>query len=167
MADSDLVELLTSQNDAYSASFSGQEVVGVAGQGLLILTCMDSRIVPHEIFGLKLGDMKVIRNAGGQLNSEIEKDIVLASHLLNCQTIVIMPHTRCAMASMPLSSLQQCLEDFSGMDFSNFNPRVIDNPETKLRADISTLQSNPLISKGVKVLGAIYDVDTGLANWID
>ena len=36
---------------------------------------MDSRIVPHEIFGLEIGDMKVIRNAGGQLNPEVEKDI--------------------------------------------------------------------------------------------
>ena len=35
-----------------------------------------------------------------------------------------------------------------------------------LRADVESLQNNTLIRDGVNVLGAIYDVDTGLVNWI-
>ncbi len=94
-----LIEALQAANATYAASFDAEGVPGKAGQRLLLLTCMDSRIVPHAVFGLKEGDMKVIRNAGGQLNPEVVNDVVLASHVLDCECIVIMPHTRCAMAS--------------------------------------------------------------------
>ena len=167
MTDSTLVERLTAQNKNYSDSYSSTGIPGQAGTGLLLLTCMDSRIVPHEIFGLELGDMKVIRNAGGQLNPEVEKDVILASHLLNCHTIVIMPHTKCAMASMPLQEVQQRLTDLSNLDFSNFNPRMIHDAETKLESDVLSLQNNPMLKEGVQVFGAVYDVDTGEVNWID
>ena len=79
MSSNDLIDELKSNNSNYSSAFSGEGVPGKAGKKLLILTCMDSRIKPHEIFGLDLGDVKVVRNAGGQLNPEVEKDIVLAS----------------------------------------------------------------------------------------
>jgi len=167
MADSELLEQLISQNAAYVSKFQGKDVPGQARKGLLILTCMDSRIVPHEIFGLALGDAKVIRNAGGQLNPEVEKDIVLASHLLNCHSIIVMPHTRCAMASMPLAIVQQRLTELSNKDFSDFQPRMIDDAESKLRNDVSSLQNNPLIRDGINVFGAIYDVDSGQVNWIE
>ena len=166
MADSGLLEQLKSQNAAYVSEFQGKDIPGLARKGLLILTCMDSRIVPHEIFGLALGDVKVIRNAGGQLNAEVEKDIVLASHLLNCHTIIVMPHTGCAMASMPLTTIQQRLSELSNKDFSDFQPRMIDDVESKLRNDVSSLQNNPLIRDGINLLGAIYDVDSGQVNWI-
>ena len=74
-----LIETLQAANARYAASFDAEGVPGKAGQRLLLLTCMDSRIVPHAVFGLKEGDMKVVRNAGGQLNPEVVKDIVLAS----------------------------------------------------------------------------------------
>lgn len=167
MTKSNLLGNLISQNQRFSAELSSPNVPGVAGKELLILTCMDSRIVPHQIFGLNVGDVKVVRNAGGQLNPEVEKDIILATHLLNCRTIIIMPHTKCAMASMPLSIVQQKLTQLSNKDFSNFKPRMIDNAEEKLRADVKSLQSNELIDDEVEILGAIYDVDTGVVNWLN
>ena len=167
MSKSNLLDNLISQNQRFSSEFSSKNVLGIAGKGLLILTCMDSRIVPHQIFDLNAGDVKVVRNAGGQLNPEVEKDIILATHLLNCRTIIIMPHTKCAMASMPLGVVQQKLTQLSNKDFSNFKPRMIDNAEDKLRADVKSLQNNQLINDEIEILGAIYDVDTGLVNWLN
>lgn len=167
MSNSELVNSLGLQNQSYASSFDGQGVIGQAGKGLFILTCMDSRIIPHQIFNLDIGDVKVVRNAGGQLNPEVEKDIVLASHILNCHTILIMPHTKCAMASMPLADVRTRLEDLSGKDFSQFNPRMIDDRESKLRADVKSLQENELIKDDVSIIGAVFDVDTGLVNWLD
>lgn len=161
-----LIEQLKQANAAYTAQFDAGGVPGKAGQRLLLLTCMDSRIVPHAVFGLKEGDMKVIRNAGGQLNDATEHDIVLASHLLDCECIVIMPHTRCAMASHSGPSMQRLLTEQSGMDFSSFYPRVIDEPYAKVKADVASLQANPLLKPGVTVCGAMYDVDTGTVNWV-
>ena len=110
--------------------------------------------------------MKVIRNAGGQLNPEVERDIVLGSYLLDCDNIVIMAHTRCAMASLNVADVTETLERLSGLDFSTFEPRMIENQEEKLRRDVATLLANPLLKNDVQVRGAIYDVDSGKVNWI-
>lgn len=160
-----IIEQFRQANAAYAASFDAEGVPGRAGQKLLVLTCMDSRIVPHAIFGLKEGDMKVIRNAGGQVNPEVTKDIVLASYLLDCECIVIMPHTRCAMASLSVSQVQTTLAELSGLDFSDFEPRMIEDAAQKLNSDVAALQANPLLKEGVQVFGAIYDVDTGKVGW--
>lgn len=157
---------LSDSNDAYVKSFDAHDVPGRAGVHLLLLTCMDSRIVPHAVLGLEVGDMKVIRNAGAQLNPEVERDIVLGSYLLDCDNIVIMAHTRCAMASLSVTDVKETLEGLSGLDFSTFEPRMIENQEEKLRGDVATLLANPLLKNDVKVRGAIYDVDTGKVNWI-
>lgn len=163
---SSFTDSLDASNAAYVEAFSANGVPGRAGTHLLLLTCMDSRIVPHAIFGLKEGDMKVVRNAGGQMNSEVERDIVLASHLLDCHNIVIMPHTKCAMASLNLPEVQTRLTELSGMDFSSFEPRMIEDWEGKLRADVASLKANKLLNEGVVVRGARYDVDTGMIHWV-
>lgn len=160
-----LIESLKHANATYSSTFDAEGVPGKAGKGLLLLTCMDSRIVPHAVFGLKEGDMKVVRNAGGQLNPEVTKDIVLASHVLDCACIVIMPHTRCAMASKSTTEIQEILSELSGKDFSSFAPRMISDASTKLADDVAQLQAHPLLKDGVTVHGAIYDVDTGTVQW--
>ena len=46
------VSELSDLNETFVSTFSGKDIPGKAGKGLLILTCMDSRIIPHEIFGL-------------------------------------------------------------------------------------------------------------------
>jgi carbonic anhydrase len=160
-----LIHELQTANANYAASFDAEGVSGRAGQRLLLLTCMDSRIVPHAVFGLKEGDMKVVRNAGGQLNPEVTKDIVLASYLLDCECIVIMPHTRCAMASLSVADVQATLGELSGKDFSGFEPRMIQNAEEKLAQDVAALKANALLKPGVSVHGALYDVDTGTVDW--
>ena len=65
------------------------------------------------------------------------------------------------MSSLSVSDVKRTLEELSGLDFSSFEPRMIENAEEKLRRDVAKLQSNPLLKNGVEVRGAMYDVDTG------
>jgi len=44
---------------------------------------------------------------------------------------------------------------------------MIDDRESKLRADVKSLQENELIKDDVSIIGAVFDVDTGLVNWLD
>ena len=148
-------------NADYAQGFAHAGVRGVAGKTICVLTCMDSRIIPHQVLGLDIGDVKVIRNAGGQLNPEVEKDLVLASHLLEVDRILIMPHTRCAMASAGIDDVRAVVAEQSGADAGAFSPRLIGDAESKLAADVAALASNPLLRPGTVVQGAFYDVDTG------
>ena len=154
-------------NADYVTAFPGKDVPGLPAKKMLLLTCMDCRILPHQALGMELGDMKVLRNGGGQLNSAIESDIVLANHVLECDRILIMQHTRCGMAASTLESVREAVESNTGVDASQFTPSVIDNQMEKLTQDVKTLRSNPLLKSNVVVQGAMYDVDTGKVDFID
>ena len=154
-------------NADFVTAFPGKDVPGLPAKKMLLLTCMDCRILPHQALGMELGDMKVLRNGGGQLNSAIEGDIVLANHVLDCDRILIMQHTRCGMAASTLGSVRDAVESNTGVDASQFTPSVIDNQMEKLTQDVKTLRSNPLLKSNVVVQGAMYDVDTGKVDFID
>ena len=154
-------------NADYVTAFPGKDVPGLPAKKMLLLTCMDCRILPHQALGMELGDMKVLRNGGGQRNSAVESYIVLANHVLECDRILIMQHTRCGMAASTLESVREAVESNTGVDASQFTPSVIDNQMEKLTQDVKTLRSNPLLKSNVVVQGAMYDVDTGKVDFIN
>ena len=59
-----MFEDLLAANRRYRAEFHDSGVPGTAAKGLAVLTCIDSRIDPLALLGLKAGDAKIIRNAG-------------------------------------------------------------------------------------------------------
>ena len=90
---------LIAANKTFAESFDLAGFDGVAHAGVAIVTCMDSRIDPLRMVGLKPGDAKIFRNPGGRVTSAALEALVLGVHLLGVERILIVPHTRCAMAS--------------------------------------------------------------------
>lgn len=154
-------------NKAYADNFEHERLVGRAAKGLAILTCMDCRIDPLALGGLALGDVKVIRNAGAQLDETSIHDLVLASHLLDVNRILILPHTRCAMASATETQMRDIIKMSSSIDVSELKIRTIDNQEDALVDAVRKLRSNPHLKEGCSVHGGIYDVDSGRIKIID
>ena len=154
-------------NKAYADNFEHERLVGRAAKGLAILTCMDCRIDPLALGGLALGDVKVIRNAGAQLDETSMHDLVLASHLLDVNRILILPHTRCAMASATETQMRDIIKMTSSIDVSELKIRTIDNQEDALVDAVRKLRSNPHLKEGCSVHGGIYDVDSGRIKIIE
>ena len=154
-------------NADFAAAFSGQDVPGLPAKKMLLLTCMDCRIIPHQVLGMSIGDMKVIRNGGGQLNSAVESDIIVANNVLDCDRILIMQHTQCGMAAATLESVRESIQSNTGVDASKFTPSVLGNQMEKLILDVETLRKNPLLKSTTVVQGAMYHVETGKVDFID
>ena len=91
---------LLAANAEYASRFDGGNFDGVAHAGVAIVTCMDSRIDPLNMLGLDHGDAKIFRNPGGRVTPQALEALVLGVHLLNVRRILVVPHTRCAMASV-------------------------------------------------------------------
>src|SRR3954454_9370043 len=83
----------------FASAFALAGFDGVAHAGVAIVTCMESRIDPLRMVGLKPGDAKIFRNPGGRVTPQAMEALVLGAHLLNVNRILVIPHTRCAMAS--------------------------------------------------------------------
>ena len=161
--DHDFDDLLAA-NRGYAESFTMQEFDGVAHAGVAMVTCMDSRIDPLRLIGLEPGDAKIFRNPGGRVTEAALEAIVLGVHLLGVNRVLVIPHTRCAVASNTEAELRERVSRSAGRDATWQVFHVVENQEAALREDVRKVRTHPLIPETISVGGFIYDVDTGLLD---
>ncbi len=159
----DFADLLAANRD-FAESFDLAGFDGVARAGVAIVTCMDSRIDPLRMLGLSHGDAKIFRNPGGRVTEQALEALVLGVHLLNVDRVLVVPHTRCAMASATLEQVRERVGASAGQDVSWQHFGMIADQHAALADDVHKVESHPLIPDTVKVGGFLYDVDTGLLD---
>jgi carbonic anhydrase len=157
---------LLAANRSYAETFALSGFDGVAHAGVAVVTCMDSRIDPLGMLGLKPGDAKIFRNPGGRVTSAALEALVLGVHLLGVKRVLVVPHTRCAMASSTLDELRARVGESAGQDASWQTFGVVEDQVAALEDDVRSVRSHPLIPESVEVGGFVYDVDTGLLDHV-
>ncbi|KRE61107.1 carbonic anhydrase [Nostocoides sp. Soil756] len=157
---SDFEDLLDA-NEQFAATFDLAGFDGVARAGVAIVTCMDSRIDPLRMVGLRPGDAKIFRNPGGRVTLQALEALVLGVHLLGVRRILVIPHTRCAMSSASEEDLRRRVGESAGVDASWQRFSVVTDQVESLRQDVSAVRSHPLVGERALVGGFMYDVDTG------
>ena len=153
---------LLAANRSFAEAFELGGFDGVAHAGVAIVTCMDSRIDPLGMLGLSHGDAKIFRNPGGRVTPQALEALVLGVHLLGVRRILVIPHTRCAMASSTEAELRERVGDSAGVDASWQHFAVVEDQLAALTDDVAKVRSHPLVPGDVQVGGFVYDVDTGL-----
>jgi carbonic anhydrase len=153
---------LLAANRTFAATLHEPNFTGKAEAGVLVVTCMDSRIEPLRMIGLDLGDAKILRNPGGRVTDPVLVGIVLGVDLLNVNRVMVVEHTRCAMGSSTEAQMRESLTKSTGQDSTWMTLGMIDDQRAALAEDIRRVKSHPLIPDTVAVGGFIYDVDTGL-----
>ena len=154
-------------NDAYIKTFKYSELTGVAQKGLAIVTCMDSRINPLSVVGMRSGDAKILRNAGARVTDDVLRTLVLATYLLGVDRILIMPHTNCRMAQVDEDEIHREINTKYGVDTSEIEFKTVADQKQALIEDVQKVRSFKLLNSGVSVGGAIYDVTTGKITPVD
>lgn len=152
---------LITANEEYQKRFQYSALTGAALRGLAIVTCMDSRINPLSVIGMKSGDVKILRNAGARVTEDVLRTLVLATYLLNVSRILVMPHTDCKMAELSESEIHKIIDEQYGVNTSSLEFRTTKDQLGALASDLNRIRSYPLLRQGVSVAGAIYDVKTG------
>ncbi len=161
---SDFEDLL-SVNRRYAAS-APKNFDGIAHAGIAVVTCMDSRLQPLEMLGLFVGEAKILRTPGGHVTPDALIGCVLGVNLLQVNRILVVSHSRCAMASGTDDDIRARVAEVSGRDASALVADADPDQVGRLRADVATLANHPLIS-GLAVVGGFhYDVDTGLLEQV-
>ncbi|WP_017610021.1 beta-class carbonic anhydrase [Nocardiopsis xinjiangensis] len=151
-----------SANAEYAANFQLKGLQPVAQRGLALITCMDSRIEPLDMLGLEPGDAKILRNAGARVTDDTLRTLVLAVYLLGVDRVLVLPHTRCKMASVEGDdAVHDVIEEQYGVDTRSLEFHTDNNQRGALRHDLERIRHHPLLPEGLPVTGAIYDVDTG------
>lgn len=148
-------------NDDYAATFALAGLEPVAARGLAVVTCMDSRIEPLDMLGLKPGDAKIMRNAGARVTTDVLRTLALATHLLGVERVMVVAHTRCKMASATSEEVVAAIAESTGIDVRSLDFQLIADQRATLAEDVQKIRSWPFLPAGVPVGGFLYDVDTG------
>ena len=152
---------LLAANEGYAARFTSGGLAGRAARGLAVVTCMDSRIEPLQMFGLSKGDAKILRNAGGRVTDDVLRTLVLATHLLGVDRVMVVEHTDCRMATVTDDQAHQAIREESGVDTRSLEFRTISDQPTVLAQDVQKIRSFPYLPRDLSVVGCLYDVNTG------
>jgi carbonic anhydrase len=152
---------LLDANRRYRTTFTDSGVSGRAAKGLAVVTCIDSRIEPLAVLGLKVGDAKIIRNAGARITDDALRSVVIAVNLLGVNRVALMHHTECAMAGVSDEDLRSRIQAASGGDAGTFEPFTMHDQSAAAAADIARLRACPLLPPELEVAALLFDVHTG------
>lgn len=147
-------------NETYAASYGLGGLEARAARGLAVLTCMDSRIEPLQMLGLRPGDAKILRNAGARVTDDVLRTLVLATYLLGVKRAMIVAHTRCRMTAGDEDAVHEAIGEAGGPDTRSLAFLTTSDLEATLRHDVQRVRSYPYLAD-LEVGGFVYDVDTG------
>jgi carbonic anhydrase len=148
-------------NRNYVASYSSPHMEGRAARGLGVVTCMDSRIEPLAMLGLKKGDAKILRNAGARVTDDVLRTLVLAVHLLDVKRVMVVAHTDCRMSKVTDEQVHADILAGSGIDTRSLDFNTVSDQQAVLAHDVRKIRSSPFLPPDLAVIGCIYDLKTG------
>ena len=156
----DAFEDVLAANEQYAETFALGGLAARAARGLAVVTCMDSRIEPLTMLGLRPGDAKILRNAGARVTDDVLRTLVLAHYLLGVDRAMIVAHTKCRMAAGSEDAVHAAVHEAGGPDTRSLSFLTTDDQRATLQHDVQRVRSYPYL-QGLRVGGFVYDVDTG------
>ena len=152
-----------------------------------ILGCSDSRVPPELVFDAGFGELFIIRVAGNVVSPEIAGSLQYAGRHLRTPLFVVLGHTGCGAIGAAIDtklhgtrqhSRIQLLVDSILPGLADLDPQL--NPEAMLargveanvrwsmRQILETPEGRVRQAEGsVKLVGAIYEIETGRARLIE
>ena len=177
---SKILNEVLSANESYARNFGDKGKLAMPpARGFAVLTCMDARIDPAKLAGLKEGDAHVIRNAGGRASDDAIRSLVISYKLLGTREWFVIHHTHCGMeyftdetmrqllrASLKTASLDNGVWKDTGAGPGSTEGEfikwlTINNQEESVRADVQRIRNHPLVPREIPIYGNLYDVKTG------
>ncbi|MDD2979974.1 MAG: carbonic anhydrase [Hespellia sp.] len=144
---------------------------------LAILTCMDTRLTEllPAALGIKNGDAKIIKNAGGVIThpyGSVMRSLLVAIVELGVTEIMVIGHTDCGVQGLNAKEMLEELKQrgikekhieiirHSGIDFENWLSGF-DSVEQSVQDTVYVLKNHPLMPENIEICGYIMDSVTG------
>jgi len=134
-----------------------------------ILTCIDPRVDPAQVVGLRLGDAIVARNVGGRATPAVLNDLAWISYLHETKTpgadwfeLAVVHHTDCGSGFYADPAMRHDFATRIGLAEPELAGLAVLDPAQTVRHDVRTIRSAPHVSEKIKISGFVYDVKTGL-----
>ena len=143
---------------------------------LAVLTCMDTRLTEllPKALGLRNGDAKIIKNAGGLILSEKDsaiRSLLVAIYELGVNEVMVVHHSTCGACHMSYEEFkphmlergvsQEILSEWEDKKGVEEWMEGFHDTENSVRKTVAAVVNHPLVPKDVVVRGFIIDSVTG------
>jgi carbonic anhydrase len=146
-------------------------------RGLVILTCMDTRLLEllPKALGVGNGDVKIIKNAGAIVShpfGSIMRSILVAVYELHATEVCVIGHHECGMTGLSCARIIEKARQrgISDDTLNTLQNSGIDLPqwltgfttvEVGVKQSVAMIRNHPLLPRDVAVHGAIIHPTTG------
>lgn len=164
-----------------------EKTAGGQAPKAIVLSCLDSRVIPEIVFDQGIGDIFVGRVAGNFENVDKLGSMEFGTAVAGSKLIVVLGHTKCGAVMgtidrAELGNLTATLENIRPAvtaagdlgEMSSSNQRLLDAvTENNVRMTMNDIKSRSpvltdLINQGkLKIVGGIYDLATGRVTWLE
>ena len=144
---------------------------------IAILTCMDTRLVEllPAALGLKNGDVKIIKNAGGVVTNpfgSVIRSLLVAIIELGVEEVMVIGHTDCGVQHIDSDMMIHHMKErgirqesidlmkYRGIDFEKWLTGF-DTVEQSVTDTVHTIRNHPLIPSDIRVGGYVIDTYPG------
>jgi carbonic anhydrase len=179
------------KNQKIDRSYTSQVKQASNGQypKAIVLSCVDSRVPVEDVFDQGIGDLFVARVAGNSVNADILGSIEFATKVAGSKLIVVMGHEHCgavksAIDDVKLGNITTLLEkikpaiaktnkSYKGQKSSSNPDYVAQVCHNHVQETIDQIRKQSSVVKQleasgkVKIVGAKYDLDTGVVEFME
>lgn len=176
-------------NDLTSRDHSAQIRNSVSGQfpKAVVLSCLDSRVPVEDVFDRGIGDIFVGRVAGNFVNEDLLGSMEFGCKVAGSKLILVLGHEHCgavkaAIDDVKLGNITAMLTKirpavdkviYEGDRTSKNEEFVAKVCESNVLNTIDQIRTNSPILKEmednaqIKIVGGVYDMDTGIVTFLD
>lgn len=153
----------------------------------VVLSCLDSRVPVEDVFDRGIGDIFVGRVAGNFVNEDLLGSMEFGCKVAGSKLILVMGHEHCGAIKAAiddvklgnitamLSKIQPSVDkvQYEGDRTSKNEEFVAKVCESNVIHTIEEIRAKSPILKEmeengeIKIVGAVYDMDTGIVNFLE
>ncbi|UYW00612.1 carbonic anhydrase [Flavobacterium agricola] len=155
----------------------------------VVLSCIDSRVPVEDVFNKAIGDIFVARVAGNIVDEDILGSLEYSCKVSGSKVVVVLGHEYCGAIKSSIDgvklghitavlekidpAIDEAKKDFDGPTTSK-NPEFVDqvcyfnvlNSMKVIRENSPILKEMEDLGQ-IKIVGAIYDLETGKVTFLD
>ncbi|MCX6987223.1 MAG: SulP family inorganic anion transporter [Chlamydiae bacterium] len=154
----------------------------------IVLGCIDSRVPVETVFDMTVGDLFCVRIAGNVINDDILASIEYGCNVVGAKLIVVLGHTGCGAIQaacnqvkkghitqllekiQPAIEVEESLRLKDTRNMQSFIDKITHLNIANSMLNISRrsdILKNMLVDGTVGMIGALYDISTGIVTFSD
>lgn len=180
-----MIEEILKYNQAFVANKGYEKYITnkYPDKKIAILSCMDTRLTEllPAALGIKNGDVKIIKNAGGIIShpfGSVIRSLLVAIYELGVNEVMVIAHSDCGASHMHHEQMIEHMKNrgikqetidmirFCGVDFAKWLDGFEDT-EMSVKNTVAAILEHPLIPHDIMVRGYIIDSLTGLLTPVE